>query len=233
MGKCDKCSFCKNTEYPFLRGRGKKGAKVMFIQDYPTKLESKKQKQFSGKMFQKFKDMLENRDIDLTDIYWTSVVKCPLSDDNADLTQAQTKECIDYLYAEIEVIDPDIIVPMGNQALKAVYGKSSITKFRGNAQEMEVEGRTRIVLPIIHPKQAMKKPIYKDYIIKDLDNLADLYESGMNEVTGVNYQIIETKEEALKALDDMSNSEWISFDLETTGKSPYEDTSKIVCISLS
>ena len=98
--KCDKCNLCKNTDNPFLMGRGKKHAKIMFIQDAPTQLESRKGKQFAGKTFQRFKELIESRDIDLTDIYWTSVVKCPLSDENAELTMAQCKECLDYLYTE-------------------------------------------------------------------------------------------------------------------------------------
>lgn len=230
--KCNKCNLCKNTDNPFLMGRGKKHAKIMFIQDAPTQLESRKGKQFAGKTFQRFKELIESRDIDLTDIYWTSVVKCPLSDENAELTMAQCKECLDYLYTEIDIVDPEIVVPMGNQALKATLGKTAITKHRGNAQQVEINGKTRIVIPIIHPKQAMKKPIYKDFIIKDLDNLADIYESGMNEVSGVSYNIIETLEDALEQIEKFQDSEWLSFDLETTGKNPFEDTSKIVCISL-
>lgn len=230
--KCNKCSLCNNTDNPFLMGRGKKHAKIMMIQDFPTQLESKKGMQFTGKIVKRFKELIESRDIDLTDIYWTSVVKCPLSDDNSDLTIAQCKECLEYLHAEIDIINPEIIVPMGNQALKATLGKTGITKFRGNAQQVDINGTTRIILPIIHPKQAMKKPIYKDFIIKDLDNLADIYEMGMNEITDVSYNVIETMKDALEQIDKFHNSEWLSFDLETTGKSPFEDSSKIVCISL-
>lgn len=231
---CTSCKLCKNTENPCLMGRGHKGAKIMLIQDSPSNLESRKGKQYYGKVYTSFMAGLQARNIDLTDIYYTSVVKCPLSEEDGDLTSGMTKACIDRLLAEIEVVDPDIIVPMGNQALKVAYGKVGITKVRGNAMEREVEGRTRIILPIIHPHQAIRKPVYKDTIFKDLDTLADLYEMGMNEVTGVNYQVIEDKKTVLKEIARLkAEAEWLCFDLETTGKSAYLEESKIVCISLT
>lgn len=233
LADCSMCKLCHNTEKPCLMGRGPKGAKIMMIQDAPSQLESTKSKQFFGKIYNSFMVALERRDIDLADIYFTSVVKCPLAEDGGDLTMAMTRECIAYLNAEIKAVDPDIIVPMGNQALKATYGKTGITKFRGNAIEVELEGRNRIVLPVIHPRQAVRKPAYKDLILKDLDTLADCYENGMNEVTGVDYHIIEDKKTALQWVERLSQAEWLCFDLETTGKSAFLDTSKIVCISLT
>lgn len=232
--ECSNCKLCSNTDKPCLMGRGKKKAKIMMIQESPSQLESKNQKQFYGKVYKNFKEAIERRDIDMSDIYFTSVVKCPLPEDSDDLTYAQAKECADYLYAEIRAVDPEIIVPMGNQALKMTLGVTGITKHRGNAQEVEVEGKSRVILPIIHPRQAAKKPIYKDFILNDLNTLADIYEMGMNEVTGVNYRSLETKEEAIQEIERLNKeADWLSFDLETTGKSPFEKGSKIVCISLT
>lgn len=234
MAKCNRCNLCKNTSKPMLMGRGSKGAKIMFIQDVPTINECEHKKQFFGKSCTNLRKDMEERGIELSDIYWTSVVKCPLPDDSGDLTAKMASECIETLYAEIEVIDPDIIVPTGNQSLRAVYGKVGITKMRGNAMEVEVEGKKRIVLPMIHPRHALKKPVYKDAIQKDLDTLMELYTSGMNTVEGVHYTKLETMDAALAEIDRLNNeAEWLSFDLETTGKSAFADGAKIVCISLT
>lgn len=230
---CDRCKFCKNTTKPETFGRGSKSAKVMFIQDVVTEAESKKGIQFWGKSCDKLRNNIKSVGIDLEDIYWTSVIKCPLPEELYKPTIKESRECSETMLAEISVVDPDIIVPMGNLALKYTLNRSDLTKSRGNAQEVEIEGRNRIVLPMIHPRQALKKPQYKETILKDLESLKLLVDEGMNEVTGVDYRSLETIPEVLSELNRLNKSEWISFDLETTGLDPFTNESKIVCISLT
>lgn len=234
MGTCNRCKFCENTKRPETFGRGSKNSKIMFIQDSVIEGESKRGIQFWGKSCDELRYNMREKGIDVDSVYWTSCVKCPLPEDNYKLTIKEARECVDTLFAEIEVVDPDIIVPMGNIALKFTLNRSDITKTRGNAQEVEIEGRTRIVLPIIHPRHAMKKPIYKDYILKDLDTLKEICEVGLQEVTDVDYRSLETVDECLKEIERLEEeATWLCFDLETTGLSPFEPTSKIVCISLT
>lgn len=230
--RCTDCELSDNTDKPCLFGRGSKDSVIMFIQDCPSELESQKQKQFYGKICDKLRESIERRGIPIDDCYWTSLVKCPLKDDYGDITAKMASPCLDHLWAEIEVIDPDIIVPMGKQVLSRLIGSVAITKLRGNAVEKEICGKTRVIMPIIHPRLAMKKPLYKTYILKDLDNLADLYENGFKQVSGVEYTYCETKENAIEVIQKFQNSEWLCFDLETTGTNPFDKASKIVCISL-
>lgn len=230
--RCTDCELSDNTDKPCLFGRGSKDSVIMFIQDCPSELESQKQKQFYGKICDKLRESIERRGIPIDDCYWTSLVKCPLKDDYGDITAKMASPCLDRLWAEIEVIDPDIIVPMGKQILSRLIGSVAITKLRGNAVEKEICGKTRVIMPIIHPRLAMKKPLYKTYILKDLDNLADLYENGFKQVSGVEYTYCETKESAIEVIQKFQNSEWLCFDLETTGTNPFDKASKIVCISL-
>lgn len=213
-------------------GRGAKKAKIMFIQDCPNELDDKKGVPFFGKSCDAIVRAMENRDINTDDVYYTSIVKCPAA--NEEPKPAQVSECQDILEAEIEVVDPDIIVPMGNKSLRFCIGKVGLTKVRGNAQEVEICGRTRIVLPTMHPRAVLRKPLYKDYILKDMDTLKDLCEHGMTEVLGVHYQYLETLEDCVKEITRLKQeSKILCFDLETTGKSPYMEDSKIVCISLT
>lgn len=233
MGKCNLCEFCKNTDRPETFGRGSKNSKIMFVQDVVTDKESKRGIQFWGKSCDDLRQNMKSRGIDLDSAYWTSVIKCPLPDEFYKPTIKESKSCSDTLMAEIEVVDPDIIIPMGNISLKYTLNRSDLTKIRGNAQECEIMGRKRIVLPMIHPRQALKKPLYKGLILKDLDTLKVLLDEGLTEVSGVDYKSMSTVSEALKELNRLNHAEWLSFDLETTGLSPFADDAKIVCISLT
>ena len=228
--ECKECELSKNAFNPCLMGRGNKSARVMFIQDSPDEEDDTLGIQFSGKTCKALQKSLDRRGITEDKVYFTSVVKCVCDDPSLSCVT----KCLHYLEQEIQEIDPDIIVPVGNKALKFCIKRVGLTKVRGNAQEVELLGRNRVILPTMTPKMVLKKPMYKTYILRDLDTLKDLYDNGMTEVKDVNYRYLETVEEVEQELTRMKNeAKRLVFDLETTGKSPFMDYSKIVCISLT
>lgn len=230
---CEGCDLCKNSENPCLMGRGDKKAKIMMVQDCPDEIDDKKAKALCGKTCDKMRKAMEYREIDTSKVYWTSLVKCLPSD--GEVTGKDVKACQSVLETEIEIVDPDIIVPLGKHSMRFCGIKgTALTKVRGNAQEVELCGKTRIILPMMHPRASLSKPIYKDYILKDLDTLKTLYDNGMTEVTDVTYRYLETLEDCVVELDRLNReAKELAFDIETTGKSAFMSWSKIVCISLS
>lgn len=229
---CEGCFLAEGAKNPCLLGRGSQTAKVMILQDYPNELDDEKGKCMFGKSCENMRKAMENRGIDLSDVYCTSLVKCPVPTDK--VKPDSIKACTKVLDAEIKLVNPSIIIPLGNYSLRYCGLTGTITKIRGNAQEVELMGEKRIILPTLNPRMALKKPAYKDYILKDLDTLKELYTNGMTEVSNVDYRYLESLDEALEELDRLeSEAKILCFDLETTGKSPYLETSKIVCISLT
>lgn len=231
--KCTECKLHSAASHACIMGQGKQTARVMFIQDCPDEGDDHTGVPFSGKSCTAVKTALSSRGINsVNDVYFTSMVKCMCEDKEVPLDCVSA--CTPILEAEIEVIDPDIIVPMGNRSLKYCLGRVGLTKVRGNAQEVEIMGRTRIVLPTMHPRMVLKKPAYKDQILRDMDTLKELFTNGMTQVTDVDYRYLETIEDVTTELTRMKReAKRIVFDLETTGKSSFMDYSKIVCISLT
>lgn len=230
--KCTNCELCENAHNSCIIGQGGKKAKIMFIQDSPDEIDDKKGKPFFGKSCNAVRNAMETRGIEPDEVYFTSLVKCIAPNDEPKPSHIEA--CSELLDTEIQAVDPDIIVPVGNKSLKYCIGRVGLTKMRGNAQEVELLGRTRIILPTMHPRSVRIKPAYKEYILKDLDTLKDLKENGMTEVSGVNYRSLETLEEVEAEIIRLKQeAKVLCFDLETTGKSPYLSDSKIVCISLT
>ena len=229
---CNGCSYAENCNTPCMLGTGEENAKIMIVQDYPDEVDDEKCYPFSGKSCIKIRKSMDRRGIDTDNIFWTSLIKC--YPDKADPKQAQVKLCQDLINAEVEVVDPEIIVCMGALATKWAGITGALTKIRGNAQEIEICGKKRIVLPTMHPRMVAIKPLYKTYILQDLDTLKALCDNGIAESEGVDYKYGETLEDCLILIDDLyQNAKELSFDIETTGKSPYMEWSKIVSISFS
>jgi len=233
---CTKCSISKTCVVPCLMGDGMKTAKVMFVADNPTELEDEKGEWMAGKPGRLFRDLLTQIGLDVEkDCYFTGAIKCPTpSDDKGNQRQPLKDEisnCAPYLEAEIKIVKPEIIVPMGNVSLKSILGKTGITKFRGKA----VEHNGAIVFPMLHPTLIFRQPKHGKNFTTDIMNLKTLVESGMESLTKaeVDYRYLETIDEVEEEIERLMESERIVFDIETTGLNPFLKESKIVCISMT
>lgn len=222
-----------------LIGHGNPKARIMLIADTVSEYEYK-QGTFAGKAGKLFDTLFSTYGVDGGDCYYTSVIKSPMPMTDkrqpADPTQRDILAWKPVLASEIAVVDPDIIVPLGNVSLKLTYGTTGITKLRGNAVEREVEGRTRIVFPTVHPDLVFRQPKHTDSLLADLKNLGTLVRDGfgVKQKAGVEYRYLETVEEIEAEINRLRvPGQWLCWDLETTGLSPFRDTSKQGCISLS
>lgn len=227
--KCDLCGRCSSAHTTCILGHGSESASIMIVLDSPSEHDDAQGSIFTSRACNAVLKSMVRRNIDIDDVYYTAITKCY----GPDPTQKEASVCSQYLDAEIQVVDPDIIVPMGNRALKYCLGKVGITKSRGNAQIATVAGRERIIMPMLSPDMTDAKPIYRDYILSDLDTLAELYTSGMSEPTNNSYHSLDTLDEVISWCDRYHNAEMLAFDIETTSLSPYMPDSKIICISLS
>lgn len=215
-----------------MMGTGKKSARILFVTDSPSEFEYKKGKYMVGKAGKLLKGALEQLEIDVDkDCYFTGLVKYATEDNRPPLKE-EIAECEEYLEAEIEIIKPDIIVPMGNVSLKKIRGKTGITKYRGKAI---VNDDGRIIFPIMHPETLFFQPKHSKNWAIDVGNLKELLDKGTAflEKSDVDYRYLETLEEVEEEVERLMDSKWIVFDLETTSLNPFLPNQKIVCISLT
>lgn len=76
------------------------------------------------------------------------------------------------LHAKFGEITPSLIVPMGNTALSALTGLSSITKYRGSILEYANAGRRTKVIPTQHPASVFRQPMHERRCIIDWRRIA-------------------------------------------------------------
>lgn len=156
---------CKNVQQMGTGNRKK--SRIMVIQESPYKTENVRKQYMGGRAGRMFRSALAEFGIDEEEVYFTAVVKCSTPEDRLPLPN-EIEQCKDYLWAEIDVVQPEIIIPTGNISLKAVAGLTGITKHRGKVTYTP-EGVK--VLPIISPNLVLKQPKYMDNFMSDLATL--------------------------------------------------------------
>ena len=147
---CTKCPLHESrTKVVF--GEGPDNAKIMLIGEAPGKNEDETGRPFIGMAGRLLSEILHEADLDRTEIYITSIVKCR-PEGNRKPKKLEYNTCIDlYLTKQIELINPDIIGLLGNSASYALIGKKNIKQMHGETYELN--GRKYMAL--FHPAAAL------------------------------------------------------------------------------
>lgn len=153
----NECLSCR--ECPLWEGRtnlvfgvGNPDAEVMFIGEGPGEQEDLLGEPFVGKAGKLLDDMLEMIDLDRSKIYIGNVVKCR-PPKNRDPLPTEQDACRHWLDAQLNIIDPKIIICLGRIAATAIIRPDfKITRERG--QWFDVDGR--MCMAIYHPAALLR-----------------------------------------------------------------------------
>lgn len=109
----------------------------------------------SGKLLDK---MLKTAGLKRDDIFITNVVRCR-PPDNRPPDDEEITACKTWLWKEIKVVQPLVIVTMGKTAAKLLLnGKSTfaIGKVVGKPQKLAYLSEEQIIVPIFHPSYLLR-----------------------------------------------------------------------------
>ena len=131
---CYDCRLCQ-TRIKFVYGEGDVNSKFMFIGEAPGAVENVSGRPFVGKAGQLLRAVLNN--IKLTDFYITNIVKCR-PPENRDPFQDEFDACKHFLYHQLNVINPQIIIILGSVAARFLLGTyGPMYKVRKNVYEID------------------------------------------------------------------------------------------------
>ena len=152
---CNKCHLCQSrTNLVF--GVGNPDADIMFIGEGPGEQEDLQGKPFVGPAGKFLDEMLSIIDLDRSKVYIANIVKCrpPM---NRDPAEDEQDACIGYLYEQIRIINPKIIVCLGRIAAKRIMSPNfKITISHGDW--MCIDGVWHMAM--YHPS-ALLRDVYK------------------------------------------------------------------------
>ena len=142
--------------------RGNPEAKLMLIGEAPGPQENIKGKPFVGRSGQLLDQILQAAGFDSEqDVFISnSVFRMPPGEGGKNFRKPTNEEIAHYKPYVMEIIrlvDPKIMLLIGNVATQSILGKTGITKLRGEWNEWN----GRHVMPIFHPSYLLRNPSRK------------------------------------------------------------------------
>ncbi|MBU0600157.1 uracil-DNA glycosylase [bacterium] len=168
---CAKCElFQHRTNIVF--GKGNEKAKLLIIGEAPGHEEDIQGEPFVGRAGQLLTRMLKAINIERAEVYITNIVKCRPPNNRNPLPE-EIKNCKPYLHKQLEIINPKIILTLGNFAAQALLNTTTgISKLRG---KFYLYGQIKL-LSIFHPAAILRNPNLKKATWEDLKLLRDEYD---------------------------------------------------------
>lgn len=159
---CKKCAL-HNGRKNVVFGSGNEKADIMFIGEAPGYHEDIQGEPFVGVAGKLLTKLLDSVELKREQVYIANVIKCK-PPQNRDPLAEEIDICKEYLYAQIDFIDPQIICTLGNFATKLILKKNvGITGVRGKLFRVG----SKLVLPIYHPAAALYTPSYLPSLERD------------------------------------------------------------------
>lgn len=143
---CVRCRLSQGRTQ-VVYGAGDPDADLMFIGEAPGFHEDKQGVPFVGAAGQLLNRLLADSGIERDEVYINNVILCR-PPGNRDPLPDELEACRPWLDERIAIIDPAVIVTLGNWATRYILGSNvSISRVRG--QRFPWNGRT--VIPTFHP----------------------------------------------------------------------------------
>src|SRR3954464_2934638 len=175
---CRGCHLWRGATHTVF-GEGRKKARAMLIGEQPGGKEARAGKPFVGPASRELDKGLEAAGIARDEAYVTNVVKHFKFEERGRRRIHQTPKkfevdaCRPWLDEELRVVQPEVLVPLGATAAKALLGSGfRVTKQRG--QVLEDTGLAPIVIATIHPSAILRQRTDEERIAEREAFAADL-----------------------------------------------------------
>ena len=162
------------TATQLVFGDGSPDAKLVFIGEAPGKKEDEQGKPFVGAAGKFLNEMLASIDLKREDIYITNIVKYR-PPNNRDPLPEEKKAFLPYLQAQLEVIQPIMVITLGRHSLSCFLPDLQISQVHGQPKRIRLqfkkgtagEGFKIVILPLFHPAAALYNGGMRQTLIDD------------------------------------------------------------------
>ena len=163
-------------------GDGNPSADIVFIGEAPGKNEDIQGKPFVGAAGKFLNEMLASIDLSREDIYITNIVKYR-PPENRDPTPEEKKAFLPYLQAQLEVIQPKVVVTLGRHSTNCFLPDLQISQIHGQPQRIRISMKKHsddtlplVILPLYHPAAALYNGGMRQTLMDDFAQIPSIIE---------------------------------------------------------
>ncbi len=121
IARCSACQLYKGCQSPKMEVYGSGRRKVLVVGEAPGKEEDEKGRPFIGKAGQRLRKTLQKIAVNLDDCWTTNALICR-PPDNAKPSKEQIGHCRPNIIRDIQELQPEVIILLGNAAIESVIG---------------------------------------------------------------------------------------------------------------
>ena len=156
---CTKCGLCQGRHHTVF-GEGDPDADLLFVGEGPGRDEDLSGRPFVGRAGELLTKMIAAMGLRREDVFIGNIVKCRPPNNRAPLPD-EVDACWDYLVRQIAIIQPKVIVTLGNPSTHALLDtRVGITRLRGSWQTLSMIGPGvggTPVMPTFHPAYVLRQ----------------------------------------------------------------------------
>jgi len=164
------CGFepCE-TATNMVPGEGSATAEVMLVGEAPGASEDEQGRPFVGRAGRLLDELLGEAGLEREQVYITNVVKAR-PPGNRDPRADEVAHCMPWLEAELALIHPGLVVPLGRHALAHFTNGLRISEVHG--RELTERGRT--LFPLYHPAAGLRSTALRATLFEDARGLGSV-----------------------------------------------------------
>jgi uracil-DNA glycosylase family 4 len=166
IGECTRCKLHKSRSR-IVFGDGNPRARLVFVGEGPGQDEDRQGLPFVGRAGKLLTQMIEAMGLERKEVYICNVVKCR-PPNNRTPENDEISTCMPFLERQLAVIQPKVIVCLGNVAAQALLGGGEpMARVRGKW----FKWRGAKLLPTYHPAYLLRNPNAKGIVWEDLQKV--------------------------------------------------------------
>ncbi|WP_280535388.1 uracil-DNA glycosylase [Halopenitus sp. POP-27] len=148
---CERCPALVESRSRIVNGVGPTDAGLVFLGEAPGQNEDEQGEPFVGRSGDVLDEALQAAGLVRSDVRITNCVRCR-PPDNRDPTTAELSNCRGYLAAELDRVDPELLVTLGKVPSQHVLDRDvAITAEAGSVVDARIGESSRRVLLSVHP----------------------------------------------------------------------------------
>jgi len=172
IGDCTRCPLHLERTH-VVHTEGNRKSRLMFVGEAPGADEDFQARPFVGRAGQLLTKIIEAIGLKREEVLIGNVNRCRPPGNRAPTAEEATT-CKPYLLREIAIVQPEVIVVLGNTAMKNLLDtREGITRLRGRFQDY----KGIKVMPTFHPAYLLRDPSKKRETWEDLKMVRDYLDS--------------------------------------------------------